>query len=180
MKRTLKSALALGLAATLSFSPVAAAPAYAGDRDQAIVAGTLGLLLLGTLAHAAGSANGHVSVTTQPRRNVHAPNTPPNRPRSEPRPHKPTVVVPSKGPNRPRHGTYGKPVLPRACAINARSGTYMAKACLERSGVSTRRMPQSCEVRLVTRTGDRARLGFSTRCLARAGYKVAGGRSSHR
>lgn len=187
MKRPFKSALALGLAAALSISPAAVAPAQAGEKEQAIIAGTLGLFLLGSLAHAAANSNGNFSVTTQTPRTTYVPRKPepkPHHPRAHEAPHRPTVVVPSRSPSHPRRAGHRKPDLPRACVIPVRSGTargiYMSQSCLERSGVATHRMPHSCQVRLVNQGGHRARTGYSASCLSRAGYEIEGGRRGHR
>lgn len=168
MKQTLTKTLSAALCCAVMMSPLAATPAKASDAGKAIAAGTLGLVLLGTLAHAAQNSQTQLRFSATP---------PTPKPYVHHTPSKPTVYVPAH-PSRGHHyGAPSKPTLPSACVLPVRHGAargvYMTQGCLAIHGVNTFDLPKSCEVNIVTERGRPARSGYNGTCLQSAGYEIA-------
>lgn len=74
-------------------------------------------------------------------------------------------------------------VLPARCAVEVRTRgqgrqTFYGERCLREAGISTRSLPNRCEVTLRARQGQRT--AYSEACLLRAGYRVQGDRGRRR
>jgi hypothetical protein len=163
-----RTAIVTALSASLAFSPVAAAPAYAGDRDAGAIAAAsfFALITAGIIASAAKDNAGRVTIDR------HAPKA--SRP-GAPRGHQ------DRGPNRadPRKA------LPNQCEFTIHRGpdrgTYYGRNCLVRNFDYWPYLPDRCETR-VKGQGNRSVKAYAANCLARYSYneQSRGPRSSRR
>lgn len=157
--------IAAVLAASLTVTSFAAAPARADNGSTARALGTAAtLFILGTAIANARDDND----------------------RDRPRAH-----VPGYGPRPYRHGNgpvlLGRPgepgrhhraELPGRCLLEVRgasSRTILGARCLRERGVNVNRLPERCHIGVRTRHGTSH--GYLTNCLSQAGYRIEGRRS---
>ncbi|MCA0993890.1 hypothetical protein [Alloyangia pacifica] len=74
--------------------------------------------------------------------------------------------------------TQGKGVLPGACTREVRGerGEVMLRSCLRSAAVRTDALPDRCRSKV--RVGNDRERAFSVQCLEKAGWRVAGSRST--
>ncbi len=167
-------------AAAIALTALGAAPAFAGDRENArALAAILGIAAVGALIHQKNKKDKKRADA------YHAPAPVYQKPRHvEPRHHKPQYT-------QPRHSTprYGHPaprplpqranrkLLPQECfrTFDTRRGrvAMFGGRCLQRSFAGANRLPQQCRSIYNTPRGDQ--LGYDARCLRDRGYSLARG-----
>lgn len=149
----MKTLIAPLVAASLAFTPMAAAPAQAGSDD--VAKSLAGLALLAIIGSAIAADQAGASTVKHP-------------PKYQP----PKVVHP------PRVATPPRPVvkrkLPAKCREVLRHGgkqtVFYGKACLEQNMRAASRLPNRCKT--VVSVFGRKRQAYTASCLRRAGWST--------
>ncbi len=140
----------LATAAVAAASMTMAAPARADNDAAKVIAGLLGVAILGAVISDLADNDRHVTVVTPPK----------NQP--QPRP-------------LPRH--FLRYTLPKDCvqSLGHSNGNnaLLAKGCLNRNFAFADKLPKSCEVRYWNQKRSNVRKGYTLTCLERHGYRVA-------
>lgn len=148
-----KLALVTGLCLSL------AAPARAGDDAAKVLAGLLGVALLGAAISHIADGDGQAHVVTHPPHPAHPP-------------HPVHPVHP-----RPLPDHVKRYVVPRKCL---RSKPYsqtgdmlLGRVCVQQNVVHGHKLPKSCEVRYWSHKHTEPRRGYTLNCLETYGYRLA-------
>lgn len=135
-----------------------ASPARAGDDAAKVLAGLLGVALLGAAIH---------HITDDDGKTVHVVTPPPQKPHAHP-----PKVKPRPLPDQVRHYT-----LPRHC-VRSKGHTHgsdalLAKRCLKQHVAYPQKLPKTCEVQYWNKQKAKLRKGYTLHCLKHHGYRLA-------
>lgn len=143
--------------ATIALSPVASAPAMAGDRNSDLAKILGGLAVLGIVGKVIDNANDDDD----------------DDDRAEARPRDHDRKFRRHG--RKRHGWHRRADLPRRCLhrVETRHGPrrVFGKGCLRRNFDQVHRLPDRCETTVYAYGRDRG--VYKARCLRRSGWTTA-------
>lgn len=147
MTRFTKLILAVATSFTL------AVPAHADNDAAKVVAGLIGVAILGAVISDIADDDRHVTVVTPPRSGGH-------------------VVKPRPLPQQVLRYT-----LPKECVKGTGhshgSNALLGKGCLTRNYAFAEKLPNSCEVRYWNQKRSDVRKGYALNCLERHGYRVS-------